>query len=283
MAFPVVETTATSLETSGVTNHTVSLPSGIVSGNLLIVNFAVDGNPGVSWPAGWTEIFEVAKSSLNALAVAYRKADGTESSTITVTTGASKTSSHTSYRISGAIDPTTQAPEISTGATGASTNPDPDNLTPTGGAKDYLWLAVHGHNKDANTTAFPTNYTNGVSTQGGGSTGSAIGSAERNLNAASENPATFTIGAALDWVAATIAIHPAGTFEQEGFRWRNDDGSESAASWRQSQDVNDAIAKETTIRLRVLLDATLDPSGEQFQLEYKETGDPAGDYRKVPL
>lgn len=73
------------------------------------------------------------------------------------------------------------------------------------------------------------------------------------------------------------------TVEQEGYRFRNDDGSESAASWRQSQDVVDTIGKNVNIRLRTLLNATDDPPTQQYQLEYKETGDAAAEYRKVPL
>ena len=77
---------------------------------------------------------------------------------------------------------------------------------------------------------------------------------------------------------ATVA-----TIEQEGFRWRNDDGSESTATFRQAQDVNDTIARNLNIRIRVLLNATGDPPTKQYQLEYKENADPAAEYRKVPL
>ncbi len=73
------------------------------------------------------------------------------------------------------------------------------------------------------------------------------------------------------------------TIEQEGFRWRNDDGSESAATWRQNQDVDETVGKSTTIRLRTLLNAAGDPATKQYQLEYKEAGDAAAEYRKVPL
>ncbi len=62
------------------------------------------------------------------------------------------------------------------------------------------------------------------------------------------------------------------TLEQEGFRFRNDDGSEAAATWRQAQDVNDTIAKDTNIRLRVLVNATGDPASNQYQLEYRKVG-----------
>jgi hypothetical protein len=69
---------------------------------------------------------------------------------------------------------------------------------------------------------------------------------------------------------------------QEGFRWRNDDGTEIGASWRQNQDVDDSIGKNTNIRLRLVIDARGDPDAAQFQLEYKESSDPASEWRKVP-
>lgn len=209
MAFSSVAATNTSAATANQTSHTVDLPAGIVSGNLLIVCFSVDGAPSITWPGGWTEFFTVAKNSTNKLALAYRQADGGEASTITVTTGASQRSAHTSYRITGHEDPATQAPEGSGGGLGLDANPDPDNNTPTGGAKDYLWLAVEGHDVNRTTNAFPTDYSNGISAVSSTGAGCGVGSAERQLNAVNEDPGTFTISASDNWVAVTVAVHPA--------------------------------------------------------------------------
>lgn len=71
--------------------------------------------------------------------------------------------------------------------------------------------------------------------------------------------------------------------EQEGFRFRNDDDTEADATWRQLQDVDDTIAKNVNFRLRVLLNMTGNAPSEQYQIEYKETGDAAAEYRPVPL
>lgn len=73
------------------------------------------------------------------------------------------------------------------------------------------------------------------------------------------------------------------SLDQEGYRFRNDDGSESAATWRQGQDTVDTVGKDTNIRLRILIDASGNPNSEQFQLEYKEASDGAGEWRAVPL
>jgi hypothetical protein len=77
-------------------------------------------------------------------------------------------------------------------------------------------------------------------------------------------------------------VYTSVVLEQEGFRWRDDDGSESGASWLEDQDVDTTIAKSTNVRLRVLLNATGDPPSTQYQLEYKETSDGASEWRKVP-
>lgn len=210
MASPTVAATNTSEETTATSSHGVDLPAGVVSGNLIVSVFSSDGDSTVSFPAGYTEFFELMAGSRNTLSFAYRQADGGEGASFTVTTSADRQSAHVTYRITGHENPATQAPEASTGATETSldTNPDPDSITPTGGSKDYLFIAAHGHNNDRTTTAFPTSYSNGLSEQGSGGGACGVASAERQLTATSEDPGTFTISAGAEWVAATIAIHP---------------------------------------------------------------------------
>lgn len=67
--------------------------------------------------------------------------------------------------------------------------------------------------------------------------------------------------------------------EQEGFRWRADDGSESTATWLAIQDTSITRATLTNTRLRVLINATGDPDPAQYQLEYRKVGDT--DWKKV--
>ena len=69
--------------------------------------------------------------------------------------------------------------------------------------------------------------------------------------------------------------------EQEGFRWRNDDGSESAATWRQLQDVDDTVGKEANIRLRTLVDNSGNPGSVQATLQYKRDDEAASEWRDV--
>ena len=189
----------------------VGFGAGGGAGDLLIVIFAVDGNPTVTWGGtGFTEFFQDANGNNATLALAYRQVDGTEGSSIEVTTSPAEGSGHIVYRIKGHEVPSKQAPEVSVKATGLSESPDPDSLTPTGGAKNYLWLAVHGVDRNRSTDTFPTNYVNGISNQVADGDGASPGSAERALNASSENPGAFTVSTSDQWIAATIAIHPLG-------------------------------------------------------------------------
>lgn len=58
-------------------------------------------------------------------------------------------------------------------------------------------------------------------------------------------------------------------FEQEGYRWRNDDGSETTATWLAAQDTPITQPKLTNTRLRILLDTSGgDPATTQIQLEW---------------
>jgi hypothetical protein len=232
--FPAVQDTNTSGETSDVTSHTVNLPANISAGDLLIVFFSCDGSTTVTWPDGWASIFHQTNSST--LDVGYKIADGTEGAAITVTTGAAEQSAHISYRITG--NHRSAAPQASTGATGNSTAPDPDSLTPTGGAKDYLWIAVEGNDNTSAASAYPGNYTNGQTNAVGDAGGVNIAVARRELNASSEDPAAFTI-AREKYVACTVAVYPKSeptvidliSFGASG------DGNQIRVNWQTAQEI----------------------------------------------
>ena len=69
--------------------------------------------------------------------------------------------------------------------------------------------------------------------------------------------------------------------EQEGFRFRDDDGSEAAATWLAAQDIDITRAKEMNTRLRILLNTTGDQDAKQFKLQYKKTSDST--WRDMPV
>jgi hypothetical protein len=73
------------------------------------------------------------------------------------------------------------------------------------------------------------------------------------------------------------------SIEQEGFRFRNDDGDEDGATWKADQDTNITLAADTAARIRMLLNATGDPSsiGAQLEYRYKPSGGAFGSWTKV--
>lgn len=216
MASPAVAATNISSIDAVNTSHTVNLPASISAGDLLIVVFGyvVRANT-ITWPGTFTPITnaKIEDGTRGCLDIAYRWADGTEGATITVTTSITTKSAHTSYRITGAENPSTQAPESQTGASGSGANADPPACTPTGGSKDYLFIAAAFNSNEFTFSVFPTNYTNGIQDNtgaaGAATINGTVGSAQRQLTAASDNPGTFTYGTATStWAAQTVVIHP---------------------------------------------------------------------------
>ena len=68
-------------------------------------------------------------------------------------------------------------------------------------------------------------------------------------------------------------VPPPPTLEQEGYRFRNDDGSETTATWAAAQDTPYTVNTLTPLRLRGLINATGNPPPKQFKLRYRKVGD----------
>ncbi len=81
------------------------------------------------------------------------------------------------------------------------------------------------------------------------------------------------------FIALEILAAATTTREQEGFRFRNDDGSETGATWASAQDAN-LTAPLGAKRLRLLANATGDPASAAYTLRYQKNG--AGGYTAVP-
>lgn len=219
MTSPVVEATATSSTDANGATHTISLPADIAAGETILAGITVDGIGGGSWPAGWTEFFSKNSSGASAnceVHAAWRKATGGET-TVDFTSVDSEKSSHISYRISGAADPTVTPPEASAGVASNTANPDPDSISPAGGSKTYLFIAAHGHDQQSTTVdAIPAGYSGGLTSYTGTAGGTGMGTAQKAATAASEDPGTFTLSGAKNGVHFTIAVHPAAAASETG-------------------------------------------------------------------
>lgn len=171
MAFPVVETTKTTKSIDD-TEHVVSLPSGITSGDLIVIIGVFDQSSlgTITDPTGYTRIDLFAASNNFACLIYYRTADGTEGSTVTYNTQERvDIILHQAFRISqsdgsveaeindddGAGDNTTDAWEV-------------PSLTASWGSDDNLWIAgLMTNNAGAYTTAqdIPTGYTDEIAVE----------------------------------------------------------------------------------------------------------------------
>jgi len=200
--YPIVEGTNSS--SSSGTSHIVSLPSGIASGNLLImiVGGWCDYGDTVSWPSNWTSLNKTGDNGLNYIAgVAYKIASGSEGSNATVTSTQATNLAHQTYRISNYYG----LPLISAATTTTSTNPDPPDLAvqwdmPT------LWIAWFGVNDEGSTSAYPTGYSEGAYKS---ATNAHVGSARKTSYASSDDPGAFTIADADSGRVGTIGIRVA--------------------------------------------------------------------------
>lgn len=205
MAFPLVQARASGRTSGNVTSHPITLPAGIVATELLIVLFSVDGTPTTSVQSGvdWTILGQISDGFSNvAAAVCYKTATGSDS--LTLGTSASEQSSHISLRISDGGTPTASS---SSGGFSGSSNSNPPSHTPPGGAKDYLWIATRSGDSTTVATAAPANYSNLQTLAAATTQGASSNTAERSLNAAVEDPGTFT-SASQKWVCWTIAVPP---------------------------------------------------------------------------
>jgi hypothetical protein len=214
VAFPTVVSSTTTSETTQTTSPVFNLPGSLVVGNTLLMIYRCAQSGAITVP-GFTELGDSGTDAADDQIVwAWRKVDGTEGSTITLTTGSGR-GAGICWQIQGGADPAIMPPETSTIAIGTTTAPNATTCTPTGGAKDYLWFTMGGWSGEQTVTpTYPTDYTLYQLAEGSGTAGSVttnvrVAGAARELNAASTDAGAFTIDVApAGWSAMTVAIHP---------------------------------------------------------------------------
>jgi hypothetical protein len=187
-SYPVIENTATYQTNSEITNHSVTLPTGITSGDLLLMVFRAGGTQTATTPSGWSLLDS--RSSHGVTYVWYRTADGSEGSTVTVTTGGNIRASAITYRISNWEGIPTSS------FTNSNTN-DPPSISPIWGASNssLFIAALTNRRSDSNVTAAPTNYSGLLTISQSSDSNhnrSRVSTAHRFLTAASEDPDAFT-------------------------------------------------------------------------------------------
>jgi hypothetical protein len=190
------------------TSHTVNLPAGITSGQILQIAFANDAASTVTWPGGYTEVVSiVCPFNTCRLSVGVRWTDGTEGASISVTTSAARTSAYTACRITGAENISVRPVEFSQPATGVSSAPNPLAVTPTDGPKSYLFMAVMASQSNTSSPTGPAGYSNLTSAANVGGSPTAA-SAGRTFITLTEDPGPYTIDGDFRWASVVLAYHP---------------------------------------------------------------------------
>lgn len=215
MAISVAATNSYTDNTGTVSSHPLNLPSGISSGDLLLVFAAFNGLPTVTDPSGWTVL--VSKTNTDTYRIYAKIASGSEGSTVTVALSGANRAASVSYRLTGArstIDTTATSSatiSISSASDANTATPDPPSLTPAWGSAENLWIAATFASDSSFTfSSYPTNYSLGqVNAQGGSQgNGTAVSVASRLLTAATEDPGTFTTVTSRTRSTYTLAIRP---------------------------------------------------------------------------
>lgn len=223
MTFPTVQDadTKNGTVTTNSTSWTLTYPTNIAAGDLLLAFIAADGGGRcTALPAGWTFMHQRNEGAVS-LTSAAKIADGTETGTFTATIAASEQGGWRIFRITGwfgsgaagnAGDADTQtdgdgtAEECVANTTG---NPNPDPLDPANWAtEDTLWFAVCGVDTSRTISVYPLADRNTADVSGGAG-GATLGVCSANSAVGSLDPGTFTISTSDDWVALTVAIRPA--------------------------------------------------------------------------
>jgi hypothetical protein len=252
MAFPILRAERAQATFSGnATSHDYILNSlGWDVGDIIVIISSVDGNPTVSAGGGstnndWVKLGQASNGTVVTGAIFYRIATESKAvnaaNTFQCSYTASEQSSFIAFVVRDAIALTGD------NANGSSTNSNPPLHTPPNGAKDYLWIATRSGDSTVQATAAPTNYTD-LETQAGATNSAATAIAIRFLNAASEDPETFT-SASEQWVSWTLAIEPATNISRGINETENvNDSSNSVANYLgTAQNITQVqVVKETT-------------------------------------
>ena len=249
-----------------------SKPAGTADGDLLIARAYLenDTNTWATVPSGWSLAGSIANTGAFKLWVYWKIASGEPASwTWTPTTSAWRTITVDAYSggVSPSVDVVGAGGQADAALTTAQTAPSLTTIA------DNDLVAFSYGNFSGSNPAGMSGFTTNLRTTFGGVAGADATKTPAGATGTSNPSGMGSEDYAAMHIAFAIGASSTPTLEQEGFRFRNDDGSESAATWRQSQDTNDSVAVSTTMRLRMLINATNNPDAAHYKLQYRKVGD----------
>lgn len=210
MAAPVYEGSSSGYFSTASTSHSISLPSGVVSGDLLlcvaVYGFGSCGSSGPPGMSGWTAIEGGTVEGVSGgteFTAKWRIATGAETSA-TITLPCNETLSYVVFRFSGA-EYATKASTLS----GPSTAPDVGSPSAPTTSEDFYQLAITAWSTFKYQTAYPTGYSTGQteSNNSGSSPSPGQGAAGAlKLVSSVEDPGAWTLSGSTYWLAAVYTI-----------------------------------------------------------------------------
>jgi hypothetical protein len=283
-----------STKSSG-TTLAVTLSSGVTDGNSVIVSFAMDSATGAitcADDAGTGNSYSVDVEVNNtgnvrtAIISAHNVSGLTSGKVITITHPSVAARGMSVTEFSGlAKIATIDQTQSATGST-LSVSAGPTGTTTT--TNELLIGAIGEEGKLVDSFTPGTSWTglprDGTST-GGPDSNITISPEYRIVSATGSYTADGTLSKNKDWAAAIATYEELAYLDQVRFRWRNDNGNESAATFPEYEDVKlIGLAKSTPKRLRVLVHNTggTDIAALQLEVAEKSTDCASSTYSAVP-
>jgi hypothetical protein len=208
----LLSVTPTSVNTAALA-HNVAMPAGTVNaGDLLIALLCPRGASGVvpSTPSGWTQLLAQFSGGTNVTlgVVMYKVATGTEGgTTVNFATNVNTTMAAQVWRIQAGTYSST--PTVSGHSGSSNTTPDPPSHASGWGGLNVLWIAGFGSNGSAAPTAWPyASNQQQTLADSGGSLPCRMLACTTTSTAGTLDPPNFTMAAATNSAAFTIAVSP---------------------------------------------------------------------------
>ncbi|MBZ5513087.1 MAG: hypothetical protein LAN70_18215 [Acidobacteriia bacterium] len=196
---------------------------------------------------------------------------------ITLTLGGADTPTITVAEYSG-VATSACLDQSSTAATGTGTSQTGNDVTTTQANEVLIGYVIQGTNSTSPFTG-ANGFTARVN-QAETVNPSVQALMDKTVTSIVTDHAASTTGASVAWQIYTFTFKAPGfSSEQTHFRFRNDDGSESAATWLADEDTNLTQPLSTNTRLRMQADTVGASGSQQYRLEYEKSG---GSWAAVP-
>lgn len=221
LANPVIidADTSSGVVTSNSNAWTLTYPTNVRIGDVLVAMVGVDGAPTFTWNSPWAVIASLTNVAAS-VSAGYVRAASALSGTFTLNLGATEQGGWRIWRINGVYDDATLANFIASAtASGTDANPNGPNLDPANwGTEATLWAVAIGVDTSRTVSTYPGNMADsqGSNVSGGAGGATVAVAAAAGVPASSRDPGTFTVSASDEWAAITLGIRPAvlPTFEK---------------------------------------------------------------------